>query len=126
MDIETAIRDIESRIEKGFYPKVSCDTGWFGLIAELHEKLVAIDPNYVVLQVKEKFGGLRFYAAPGYGELSEVRCKEFYSLIREAEDKSFTVCEMTGNPGVLMRDGHWLRTLDPEIAPEGYVIVGES
>lgn len=30
----------------------------------LNDRLAAIDPDYVVHQVKEKFGALRYYCAP--------------------------------------------------------------
>lgn len=32
--------------------------GWQALLAKLHRDLLEVDPNYGVLQVKEKFGGL--------------------------------------------------------------------
>ncbi len=42
---------------------ISCGSGWYPLIAELDEQLRALLPNYVIHQVKEKFGGLRYYWA---------------------------------------------------------------
>lgn len=41
-----------------------CDDGWGTLIAELETRLKALSPDYAISQVKEKFGGLRYYATP--------------------------------------------------------------
>jgi hypothetical protein len=35
--------------------------GWYQLILDLDGKIGSIEPGYKVDQVKEKFGGLRFY-----------------------------------------------------------------
>lgn len=54
-----------------------------------------------VLQVKEKFGGLRYYTSGG---------DEFVSgAIRMAEAMSVKICEVCGNPGKI-REGGWLKT----------------
>lgn len=54
------------------------------------------------VQVKEKFGGLRFYIGSGSPEI--------YGMIRMAEAMSFRTCEDCGNPGQT-RPGGWIRTL---------------
>jgi hypothetical protein len=38
--------------------------GWQPLIDELDRQLRELDPDYMVLQIKEKFGGLRYYVTP--------------------------------------------------------------
>ena len=43
--------------------KIWCGEGWYGIIIECHKKLKAIDPDYRILQIKEKFGSLRYYFA---------------------------------------------------------------
>lgn len=53
-------------------------------------------------QVKEKFGGLRFYVD---GASEELRAQ-----IALAEMLSFRICEVCGAPGSLRREG-WFRTL---------------
>jgi RNA polymerase-binding transcription factor DksA len=53
-------------------------------------------------QVKEKFGGLRFYMT---SENDEIR-----KLISEAEALSYETCEECGKPGE-ERDTRWIRTL---------------
>ena len=55
----------------------------------------------VAIQVKEKFGGLRFYIAGGNDE--------HYALINFAESLSYNTCEVCGKPGKANRDG-WITT----------------
>ncbi len=82
-----------------------CGDGWFDLIYELSKKIAAMDLNGEVeaTQVKEKFGGLRFYvnAAP----------KEIHDLIGEYEEKSFETCEVCGALGKFRDDLSWVQTL---------------
>lgn len=87
-----------------------CGDGWFQLIWDLSEKLSKF--GMIARQVKEKFGGLRFYFdfdAPGYEGYDEAR-----KLVEEAENLSYSVCEATGKPGKLRNDIGWLKTLCEE------------
>ncbi|MGQ0467085.1 MAG: hypothetical protein ACT4QG_17430 [Sporichthyaceae bacterium] len=88
-----------------------CDRGWAPLIAELEAKLRDLSPDYTTSQVKEKFGGLRYYADAG--DVDEATDKQFRGLIREAEARSYGVCERCGAPGRLSRRGTygWVKTL---------------
>ena len=81
-------------------------SGWNQLIKDLIGDLIELGWNKEVCQVKEKFGGLRFYI----NESSE----EVFRRIREAEEKSYTICEVTGDPGKLRKDIGWIRTLSDE------------
>jgi len=54
------------------------------------------------IQVKEKYGGLRFYMTAGNDEI--------YNLISKAEELSCKTCEECGSPGE-ERSGGWIRTL---------------
>ena len=75
--------------------------GWFELLKELSEK---IEPYEVeAVQVKEKFGGLRFYLVGGAPQ-------EVWDAIDAAEAQSFKTCEVCGEPGEA-RGGGWVRTL---------------
>ena len=56
----------------------------------------------VAAQVKEKFGGLRFYVNGG--------TEEHYNYINFAESMSYHTCEVCGAPGHVYTDG-WYRTL---------------
>ncbi len=91
----------ESLMPFGF----ACEDGWFDLIYELSKKITVLDPEGKVeaAQVKEKFGGLRFYinSAP----------KEVHALIQEYEDKSYSTCEVCSAEGKCRDDLGWVRTL---------------
>jgi hypothetical protein len=60
-----ALRGMLARIPDGWGRSISCSRGWYPLLVELDEQLRALLPNYVIYQVKEKFGGLRYYWEPG-------------------------------------------------------------
>jgi hypothetical protein len=59
-------------------------------------------PQVVVAQIKEKFGGLRFYYDGGDDEIS--------GMVRMAEAWADTACEECGAIGK-RRSGGWIRTL---------------
>lgn len=82
--------------------------GWRHLVHELIGACFDAGWNGHLLQVKEKFGGLRFYIEGGQPE-------EVYRLIREAEDKSELTCQDCGLPGRLY-GGSWIRALCPDHA----------
>ena len=54
------------------------------------------------VQIKEKFGGLRFYVNGG--------SREVHGAIHMAESMSYHICETCGNPGKPNNDG-WIKTL---------------
>jgi len=87
----------------------SCDDGWFDLIKELCVELDNLDlgEEFEVGQVKEKFGGLRFYVQ----DTPEDKSKIVNSLIMEAERKSFSTCENCGASGETCSKKAWLKTL---------------
>lgn len=88
--------------------------GWFNIIWELSEALedalstdgpsqhTDAEEPFNVEQVKEKFGGLRFY--------TNWETKKIRDLIMKAEKKSYKTCERCGEPGK-QRDGGWIVTL---------------
>ena len=83
--------------------------GWYDLLDDLIENLLEVGWSGEVAQVKEKFGGLRFYV---YG------CTELgYELIYLAEEESFRICENCGAQGKLRGFG-WLYTSCDEHALE--------
>lgn len=82
------------------YFGIECAQGWKDLVQPLFELCDKHDVE--VLQVKEKFGGLRFYVG---GAPDEV-----YDAIRKAEDLSLTICMICGAPGK-PRGGGWILTL---------------
>lgn len=97
--------------EKSFY--FECNNGWNLLIDELCSKInLLIEKKYpelkneefpfIVLQIKEKYGTLRFYT----GSANE----EIFDLIDEYEKKSAFICELCGEPGTIKDiGGSWLK-----------------
>lgn len=81
---------------------IETGNGWFDLIYDLSKKLTELNIGIEAVQVKEKFGGLRFYTN-FYSEQSN-------KLIEEAENKSYKICEICGNPGE-PNDNGWISTL---------------
>jgi hypothetical protein len=96
----------------GFY----CGDGWFPLLEKLCTELEGHIKNsglpieeacFSVEQIKEKFGGLRFYV----GAIKDKNLFEaVHESIRKAEDESVKTCETCGLPG--KRGGkNWIATL---------------
>lgn len=95
-----------------------CGDGWFNIIDQLCSNIQhRIDwrqeqkekygrgegcKQVVAVQIKEKFGTLRFYTEGGD--------EEIYGMIRMAESMSCVTCEVCGSPGK-QRHGGWIRTL---------------
>lgn len=73
-------------------------------------------PPVVVTQVKEKFGGLRFYYNGGDSKVD--------GMVRMAEAWADHTCETCGVPGKL-RKGGWLRTLCDEHEAERQEIINK-
>lgn len=86
--------------------------GWQPLIEKLHADLSALAPGYGIAQIKEKFGGLRYYldCTPDFPVAIQDQMEE---LVTEAELASFLICEQCGAPGEL-RGGSWWKTLCDE------------
>ena len=80
--------------------EIACYPGWLSLLHDLCLRLQTyLDtnpgiPQVVVLQVKEKYGGLRFYIAGG-----DQFCRV---TVDTAEEASLKICEVCGQPGVLV------------------------
>lgn len=90
-----------------------CGDGWYDLIDELSAKIETIivemknrgkpeDRLPGAAQVKQKFGGLRFYM---YNATQEI-----YNLIHEAEERSSRTCEICGAEGKTRPTG-WVKVL---------------
>lgn len=75
---------------------------WKNRSADANHKDVKPVPQVVATQVKEKFGGLRFYYEGGD--------EQIYGMVRMAESWASVTCEECGHPGTI-RHGGWIRTL---------------
>jgi hypothetical protein len=170
------LRQILQRIPTEWGRELRCDRGWYDLIIGLDQRLAAVNPDYEVHQVKEKFGTLRYYF--DLPELQSPCCIKFKSefecpaigvvrtqedrdkiaawlelmeahhntaecmsarvvlenkrdeqneqrelmqkIVYEFEKRSAEICELTGNPGVLMKKNYLFKTLDPLTAGHGW------
>jgi hypothetical protein len=95
-------------IKVTFPMSIHCDNGWFDLIWKLCEDIDIVVQreswkDFRVDQIKEKFGGLRFYVNGAN--------KEVFDLIHEAEAKSFKICEVCGKKGSMHVGFGWYRTI---------------
>lgn len=102
-------------LKNGFYPDrpnivssgiCSTGNGWFGIVKRLIEDLIALGWNKEICQIKEKFGGLRFYINEGSDQM--------HARINEAEKESYLICEKCGEPGEHRTDRGWWATLCDE------------
>src|SRR3990167_5443692 len=80
----------------------SVGDGWLKLVQKCIEELIASGWNKEILQIKEKFGGLRFYAN-GADD----------AIISRYEQLSYTICEECGSTDNVTTESspRWIRTL---------------
>ena len=78
--------------------------GWLDLVRNLIQACIDAGWNKQICQVKEKFGGLRFY--------TNSASDEVHDLIHKTEQESYTICDNCGQPGKLEKNKHdWYATL---------------
>ena len=122
-----AIEIILRRIPDGWGRWISVDAGWYPLVIATDHRLAQLDPHYVVQQIKEKFGTLRYYCAPAGDEPSPELLDAFDAITDDAERASAVTCERCGEPGILQRTKYWAKTLCHACAePLGYAPVPPS
>ena len=115
-ELQLQIEALKNKFLPNYYKSVDVDEGWYQIVVDCDNLLTEIDPNYQIAQIKQKFGGLRYYFQP-----SDVNNGELYvkmnSVVLAYEKIASMTCEATGKPGVLMKSkGGWVKTLDPEYA----------
>lgn len=91
---------------------VECGRGWAWLVVPLMQ--YCADHDIPISQIKEKFGGLRFYYGAYESSQKDVVAK-LDGLIAQAEHLAEQTCEVCGAPGAL-REGGWMQTLCEEHA----------
>jgi hypothetical protein len=97
--------------------------GWWELLEDAFIKIEAVlDENpsmfFKTRQIKEKFGGLRFYYDMGQIEGDSSMSDEqvnaemllIHDIVVEAESKSNRTCEVCGEPGAHSKT-RWVKTL---------------
>jgi len=113
-ETQLQIEELKKKILPGYWQSVDVDEGWYQLVLDCDKELTQIDPGYQIVQIKQKFGGLRYYfeSSPLLGTR-----KAMDDVVAKYEAVAAVTCEATGNPGVLMKSaGGWVKTLDPEYA----------
>lgn len=91
--------------------EIRCYPGWLDLLNDLCNQLQTYldanpsTPPIIVSQVKEKFGGLRFYISGG-----DEFCQ---AIVDAAEEASLTLCEVCGRPGALVGE-RWVCVRCPQ------------
>lgn len=91
--------------------------GWFGLIKTLLEEIKCLKPgpDFEIAQVKEKFGGLRFYNHQGDDKIDAV--------VSFAENLSYLICEQCGGRGKTNESG-WISVMCDSCRNEKALILG--
>jgi len=111
--------------DRGLSPKetlicfgLECDDGWFDLINNLCDAIqfhvdhnskrndIELFSQVVVVQIKEKFGGLRFYYYGGD--------KIIDGMVRFAEKMSYRICEVCGTNEKVGHTKGWIKTICKE------------
>ena|SRR3972149_6790927 len=91
-----------SMLETAMCWGIACGDGWYWLLDALCNYLKCSHEDVEAVQVKEKFGTLRFYIQGGTSEADAV--------IQFAEQMSGGICERCGMPGAKLRGKGWLYT----------------
>ena len=87
-----------------------CGDGWFNLLDVLAKGIDQRAPGVCrAVQVKEKFGGLRFYFST-YEDIDQRAADAIHGMVWMAESLSYHTCEECGVPGS-RRPAGWIRTL---------------
>ena len=82
--------------------------GWHELIRDTHNRILKVDPEYQIFQIKEKFGGLRYY----YDASRSHAIPEIDKIIKTAEVVASVVCQNCGELGAsLTVNNGWYATL---------------
>ena len=114
------VKRMEEKYPKMFaepYGGIAVDAGWWPIIESLcgqiqhytdwnnkNHELRPVVPQTIVRQIKEKFGGLRFYYDGGDEGVA--------GMVRMAEAWAEHTCEECGAPGTSGGKG-WIKTLGP-------------
>jgi len=114
-DYNTFAKHMEEKFPKMFankYGGFAVGQGWWPILETLCDNIQhhidwrnresEVVPQVVVEQIKEKFGGLRFYYQGGD--------EQIHGMVRMAESWAANCCEECGSPGT-RRSGGWIRTL---------------
>lgn len=93
---------------EGWPDIIDVGAGWYQIVSDLVDTLNALKKPYKILQVKEKFGGLRFYIEPPEdGGIAEM----MYTRIAAAEAQSSKTCAICGLPAEQRVEHGWVHII---------------
>ena len=127
-ELQLQIEALKEKIAPEYPKSIDVDEGWYQLVIDCDKELTAIDPYYRIFQIKEKFGGLRYYFHPSQSDTS----KAMNEVVSKYEAIAARTCEATGGSGVLMESvGGRRKTLNSEYAGDSrlygkYKVVNNS
>lgn len=120
MNYPDYLSPVLERINPEYGITISCDEGWWSLIALCDKELSSVDPLYTIFQIKEKFGGLRYY----YNPSNPSQRDKMDAIVSKYEKICAMTCEVTGKHGSLMRNGtkpfSRVKTLNESFINEGW------
>jgi hypothetical protein len=76
--------------------------GWESLVRKVYNAKIGLGVPVGIIQVKEKWGGLRIY--------TDYYVREIEEVITEVGRQSLEVCEQCGAPAGLVAKGTWYQT----------------
>lgn len=91
--------------------------GWAPIVLKCHRQLKHLDPEYGIVQIKEKFGGLRYYYESSY-DFGNIINDIMDSVVKAAEYNCSISCEVCGSAGSLRMNSGWYKTLCEEHTSE--------
>ena len=108
--------DIFNRFDQSYPPSLDIGPGWMPIIFSLHNKILSLVNDYKIYQIKQKFGGLRFYAYPivfdAYSPENKYHINQIYNhLVQSAEEQSLNTCELCSALAKVDKIGHRYATL---------------
>lgn len=77
--------------------------GWYHIVSLCHQEIEARNPYYKIVQIKGKFGQLRYYIDQSDPILDKI--------IAKYETMSSETCEQCGAPGALIINHYKYKTL---------------
>jgi hypothetical protein len=96
--------------------EVDVGSGWVALVWDCHRRLVYNFPDYQLLAVKQKWAELHFQAFPrpqrdGAMAWTDDEMEQLDAITDEFRERSSSICEWCGAPGVLREDREMELTL---------------
>jgi len=86
----------------GYFISFGFDKGWESIVDKAMSKLDKLDHPVKIIQVKEKFGGLRIY--------TDTFTDAANNIITDAEEEASQTCERCGSTKNVSAKGHWIKT----------------